>query len=140
MALTIDEVAPGEQQPESDHFFEADRSESGIHRNRHWRHAKGWFSYKLKDKNKEAAVLQITYWGEDKGRSFDIMINNTKIATVQLDGSQGENFYTVEYAIPSEVVQNAPNNTLVTKFVAHEGSVAGGVYYIRLLKKKAGIK
>ncbi|AHM61096.1 Acetyl-CoA carboxylase, biotin carboxylase [Flammeovirgaceae bacterium 311] len=133
---TIDQVAPGEQQPESDHFFEAEgKTESGVHQNRHWRHSSGWFSYRLKDANKEAARLRVTYYGLDKDRTFDILINNTKIATVKLDGSQGDQFYTVDYPIPASVVKNAPDNTLVTKFVAHEGSVAGGIYHVRLMKK-----
>src|SRR5690606_847178 len=48
-ARTIDKVAPGEQQPESDHFFSGSQSEAGIHNGRHWRHARDWFSYQLND-------------------------------------------------------------------------------------------
>ncbi|WP_224995364.1 glycoside hydrolase family 127 protein [Cesiribacter sp. SM1] len=132
---TIDQVAPGEQQPESDHFFKAEGTESGVHQNRHWRHATGWFSYNLKDEKGEAALLRITYYGQDKDRNFDILVNNTKIATVKLDGSHGDTFYTVDYPIPAELVKHAPDHTLVTKFVAHQGSVAGGIYYVRLMKK-----
>jgi DUF1680 family protein len=133
---TIDQVAPGEQQPESDHFFKGERTESGIHLNKHWRHAHGWFSYQLKDENKEASVLRVTYYGLDKDRNFDIMINEERIATVRLDGSQGDQFFSVDYPIPSEIVQNASDHTLVTKFKAHEGSIAGGIYGVRLLKKE----
>ena len=133
---TIDKVAPGEQQPESDHFFKAEGTESGVHQNRHWRHATGWFSYDLKDKNKEAAFLRITYFGLDKDRNFDILINNKKIATVKLDGSKGDQFYTVDYPIPAEIIKNAKNNILTTKFQAHPGSVAGGIYGVRLMKEK----
>ena len=133
---TIDKVAPGEQQPESDHFFKAEGTESGVYQNRHWRHATGWFSYDLKDKKGEAAFLRITYFGQDKDRNFDILINNKKIATVNLDGSKGDQFYTVDYPIPAEVVKNAKNNVLTTKFQAHPGSVAGGIYGVRLMKNE----
>ena len=135
LARTIDEVAPGEQQPESDHFFKAEGSESGVHKNRHWRHAHGWFSYELKDNNKEAAVLRITYYGLDEDRNFDILVNNKKIATVKLDGSRGDNFYTVDYPIPARILKDKDSNTLVTKFVAHKGSVAGGIYHVQLLRE-----
>ncbi len=135
-AQTIDQVAPGEQQPESDHFFKAEDTESGVHQDRHWRHATGWFSYELKDEKKEAAFLRITYYGLDKDRNFDILINDTRIATVELDGSQGDGFFTVDYPIPPNVVQEAPDNTLVTKFAAHKGSTAGGIYGVRLMKKE----
>lgn len=133
-ARTIDEVAPGEQQPESDHFFKGERTESGIHLNKHWRHAHGWFSYQLKNEEKEAAVLRVTYYGLDKDRHFDILINDTLIANVQLDGTEGDRFFTVDYPVPPEVMENASDNILETKFEAHEGSIAGGIYHVRLLR------
>jgi hypothetical protein len=74
---TIDQVAPGEQQPESDHNFKGENTESGVFNDRHWRHAAGWFSYDLKDPGKEGRKLRITYFGGDRDRTFDIFINNT---------------------------------------------------------------
>ncbi|MBN1377818.1 MAG: glycoside hydrolase family 127 protein [Gammaproteobacteria bacterium] len=138
-AITIDQVAPGEQQPESDHFFKGEQTESGANMLRHWRHAFNWFSYKLNDKSKEAKYLQITYFGADRGRNFDIFINDIKIASVALKGEHGAEFYSVDYPIPSAVAKNSDGH-LVTKFVAHKDSIAGGIYYVRLLraKEKAG--
>jgi uncharacterized protein len=135
-ATTIDQVAPGEQQPESEHAFKGERTESGTHQNRHWRHASGWFSYELRDPEREAHSLEITYFGQDSGRSFDIFINDTKISTVRMEGGRGDLFYTVSYPIPEQLVKDAPNGTLVTKFVAHPGSIAGGIYGIRLVRKE----
>jgi DUF1680 family protein len=134
-AITIDQVAPGEQQPESDHFFKGEDTESGVNMRRHWRHARGWFSYDLEDEHHEAKYLQITYFGADRGRQFDILINDTKIATVALQGERGAEFFAVEYPIPSAIVGQS-DGTLVTRFVAHEGSIAGGVYGVRLLREK----
>ena len=134
-AQTIDQVFPGEQQPESDHFFKGEQTETGVFKDRHWRHARKWFSYELKDENRQASRLRITYYGLDKGRNFDILINNTKIASVQLDGSGGDKFYTVDYKIPAEITKNAKGGVLETKFVAHEGSIAGGIYHVRLLRE-----
>lgn len=132
---TIDKVAPGEQQPESDHFFKGEDTESGIHKNRHWRHASSWFSYDLNNKDKEPALLQITYYGLDKDRNFDILINDDIIATVKLDGSKGDEFYSVDYIISTGVIQNAPVGKLTVKFAAHSGSIAGGIYGVRLLRR-----
>lgn len=132
---TIDKVAPGEQQPESDHFFKGEDTESGIHKNRHWRHASSWFSYNLNNKDKEPALLQITYYGLDKDRNFDILINDDIIATVKLDGSKGDQFYSVDYTIPTEIIQNAPDGKLTVKFAANSGSIAGGIYGVRLLRR-----
>lgn len=133
-SLTIDKVAPGEQQPESDHFFKGENTESGTYKDRHWRHARGWFSYDLNNKDKEPASLQVTYNGQDSGRNFDILINEERIATVKLDGSQGDKFYAVNYAIPMELVNKAVDGKLVVKFEAHPGSIAGGVFDVRLVR------
>jgi len=131
---TIDMVAPGEQQPESDHFMEMERSRQGVHRDRHWRDAEGWFSYKLNDPQKEAVILRVMYYGLDRNRHFSIFINNTRLADVLLEGKQGDTFFTVDYSVPPQVVQ-ASGGELVVKFQATEGSVAGGIYEVRLLKK-----
>ena len=131
---TIDQVAPGEQQPESDHNFKGENTESGVFNDRHWRHASGWFSYDFKNPNKEGRKLRITYFGGDRNRTFDIYLNNILLKTVSLDGSAGDKFFDVDYPIPETLVKNSLDNVLIVKFVAHQASVAGGIYYIRLLK------
>ncbi|MGV3589144.1 MAG: beta-L-arabinofuranosidase domain-containing protein [Adhaeribacter sp.] len=133
-ARTVDQVAPGEQQPESDHNFQGEKTESGVFNNRHWRHATGWFSYDLKNPKKEARTLQITYFGGDKNRNFDIYVNNTLLQTVKLDGSAGDKFYEVDYQLPTRIITKANSTNLNVKFVAHQNSTAGGIYYVRLLK------
>ena len=132
-ARTIDQVAPGEQQPESDHFFKAEGGESGLAKGRHWRHATSWFSYDLTDKKSEAKALRLTYSKGDAGRKFDILINGQLLAEVTLDDKAPRDIYTVDYAIPSALVA-AAGGKLVVKFVARKGSMAGGLYGLRLLK------
>lgn len=133
-AQTIDVVYAGEQQPESDHFFQGSGSQTGTFRDRHWRDARDWFSYQMKDKNGEAAKLRITYYGKDKDRHFYISANDVQIADVQLDGSKGDVFYSMEYNIPTTVLNAAKGKPLTIRFNAAEKSVAGGVYEVRLLK------
>ena len=130
-ARTIDQVAPGEQQPESDHHYQGEKTESGVNQDRHWRQARGWFSYDLKNPNKEARKLRVTYFGGDRDRNFDIFVNDKLFKTVQLDGEQGEKFFDVDYELPEGV---ASASTMRLKFVPHTNSIAGGIYYIRLLK------
>ncbi|MCA1744923.1 MAG: glycoside hydrolase family 127 protein, partial [Bacteroidales bacterium] len=133
-AETIDRIDTGQQQPESDHNFQSENSEAGIHQNRHWRHAAGWFSYDLNDPQSEAAQLRITYFGGDAGRSFDILLNHKVLATVNLDGSQGPAFFDVDYAIPEEIKQMNQSGKMKLTFKAHDNSIAGGVYFIRLMR------
>ncbi|MFT2010867.1 glycoside hydrolase family 127 protein [Pontibacter sp. 13R65] len=128
---TVDQVATGEQQPESDHNFKGEGTDMGTHQNRFWRHATKWFSYDLRNKNREAKMLRITYFGQDKDRSFDILVNDVLVKTVKLDGSKGDTFYEEDYQLPQKVQQS---EKLTVKFVAHKGSVAGGIYHVRLMK------
>lgn len=133
-ARTIDQVAPGEQQPEAEHNFKGERTSTGINDNRFWRDARGWFSYELSDPEKEAKTLRITYFGLDKDRVFDMYINNEKLATVKLEGDKGDTFYDIDYEIPRNFIEKSNDEMINLKFVAAENSKAGGIYHIRLLK------
>lgn len=131
-ANTIDQVAPGEQQPESDHFYKGEQSEAGLYNGRHWRHSRAWFSYDLNDKQLEAKTLQITYAGIDAGRRFEIRLNDVLIAKVESSGN-AKDFFTVDYAIPQTLVKKS-GGKYTLKFIAAPGSVAGGIYGVRLLR------
>lgn len=130
-ARTVDQVAPGEQQPESDHGFQGEQTNAGTFRDRHWRDAAHWFSYNLQNPKREAKTLRLTYFGGDKNRYFTILVNGQPLTQVKLDGSQGNAFYEADYALP-EAVRKAP--VLTVKFAAAAGSTAGGIYDVLLLK------
>ena len=132
-ARTIDRVAPGEQQPESDHFFKGERSEAGINNGRHWRHASRWFSYELNDPKREARALRLTFAKVDAGRQFDVLVNGELLASVTLKADAKEDIYTVDYPIPDALRQRAQGR-LSVRFVARPGSMAGGLYGLRLLR------
>lgn len=132
-ARTIDQVAPGQQQPESDHFFRGEGIEAGVNGGRHWRHATKWFSYELKDPKGEAKLLQLTFARADAGRRFDIEVNGVLVAEVALTGNAGQEFYTVDYPLPATILKAEPQ-ALSVRFVAKPGSIAGGLYGLRLLR------
>lgn len=132
--ITIDMVYPGEQQPESDHFFKGEQTNAGTYKDRHWRTARGWFSYQLTDAKKEAGYLRLSYYGRDDNRKFKILVNDQLLASVSLDGSKGDKFYEVDYPIPSSFI-SAASAKLTVKFVAEEGSETAGIYELRLIKK-----
>ncbi len=132
-ARTIDQVAPGEQQPESDHFFKGEGIEAGVNGGRHWRHASKWFSYELKDPKGEAKLLQLTFARADAGRRFDIEVNGVLVVEVALTGDAGQEFYTVDYPLPATIPKAEPQ-ALSVRFVAKPGSIAGGLYGLRLLR------
>jgi len=129
-ARTIDQVAPGEQQPESDHFFKGDGADAGLNGARHWRRASGWFSYELKDRDAAARVLRLTFASGDAGRAFDVVLNGRMLQAVAVE-RRDEAFYDLDLLVPAGA---ARDGRLEVKFVAHPGSMAGGLYGLRLLR------
>lgn len=133
-AITIDQVAPGEQQPEADHGFKGEGAESGIAAAGRWRHARQWFSYELSDPQGQARLLRLSFAKGDAGRRFDLVVNGQRIAEIELarPDAPGE-IYTRDFALPAELVARA-GGRLTVKFVARADSIAGGLYGLRLLR------
>jgi len=135
-AQTIDQVAPGEQQPESDHAFKGEGAENGIAPAGRWRHAKQWFSYDLNDAKAEARTLRLSFAKGDAGRRFDLVVNGQLIAEITLDRPDTpDEVYTRDFPLPPELVR-AAGGKLNVKFVARPGSIAGGLYGLRLLRSE----
>ena len=134
---TIDQINPGEQQPETEHGYAGEGSRAGVNGQRHWRDATDWFSYQLSDPEHQAASLRLTYFAGDKGRHFAIYINDIKLADVSLQGAAAEDFYDVDYPLTPAMRQSAAKGQYTVKFVAQPGSIAGGLYGVRLLKAGA---
>lgn len=131
-AQTLDQVAPGEQQPESDHGFKGEGVESGIHQSARWRHARQWFSYVLNDKELQARVLRLSFAGGDAGRRFDLFVNDQLVSEITLAANE-QPIYSRDFELPAELAK-ASGGTLTVKFVAKPGSIAGGLYGLRLLR------
>jgi DUF1680 family protein len=134
---TIDYVATGEQQPEADHAMETKNSHSGTNLNEFYRDARdgGYFSYRLATDGEEDLSLMVRYWGYEWGsREFDIFIDDEKLVSEDNTDRWFESkFQVVTYDIPDSMVEG--KKSVRVKFQAHRGSTAGGVYYIRLLRK-----
>lgn len=130
---TIDRLNPGQQQPESDHGFKGEDTETGLQSNRQFRNAKGWFSYNLKNPGGDARVLRLTYYGKDSGKKFDIYLNGILIASQELKGEKGDRFFDVDYELPKSLLQNSKEGFTV-RFVGKEGSKTGDIYFLRLLR------
>lgn len=133
-AITLDQINPGEQQPEAEHGYKGEDSGAGVNQQRHWRDAKAWFSYQLSDPLGLAKTLRLTYFNGDKGRQFSVWFNGIKLADVNLSGDSEQAFYDVDYAISESMLNTAKNGKHEVKFVAEQNSIAGGLYGVRLLK------
>jgi hypothetical protein len=130
-AATLDMLTAGQQQPEVEHDLKGEEMKTGVHEGRPWRHGK-WFQYTLNPRGERAAELEVTYWGGDNGRTFDILANGTKLATQTLDNGKPGEFFRVRYPIPAHLLEG-PGTRLEIRFVASRW-LAGGVYEVRLMK------
>ncbi|HEY8899160.1 MAG TPA: glycoside hydrolase family 127 protein [Chthoniobacterales bacterium] len=136
-AATLDAVQPGFQQSEVEHNFQSENSETGSFRDRKWRDARtgGWFSYDLAvDPNKPMALI-VTYFGGDRGRTFDVLVDGKKVATQKLDGRQNGKFLNVVYALPADSTRRKTKVTVRLQGVGN--SLAGGAYDLRVLQADA---
>ena len=134
---TVDFVAPGEQQPEADHFIQKQNSNTGNQHDEFWRDARdnGYFSYELSTNNETGLSILVKYWGAEWGnRKFEIYIDDKKLITEDNTGKWNQSkFQHIEYAIPEAMVKG--KNKVRIKFQALPGSTAGAVYYLQLVRK-----
>ncbi len=138
-ARTVDEMRPGEQQPEHDHALQNEKSTTGDGPDGggHWRDARdgGWFSFDLKTLPGTPQDLVCTYWGSEEGnRTFDILVNGTKVATQTLHEDKPGQYFDVVTPLPAELV--AGKSKVTVRFQAHPGAMAGGLFGCRLVRRK----
>jgi uncharacterized protein len=135
---TIDFVATGEQQPETDHAMQSENSGTGNTHNEFYRDASrgGFFSYEMKTNSETNLSLIVRYWGAEwGGRKFDIYIDDELLLTENNTGRWNKSeFQDVEYTIPSSMVNG--KNHIRLRFQALPHNTAGAVYHVRLVKTK----
>ena len=132
-AITIDKVVCGEQQPESDHFIINENSGTGFIDDIHWREAKGWFSYQLKNRNKNAKFLYLKYFDKDKNRKLNISINNNEIAQFEFEGKHYDKLQTMIIDIPQEF---ADKDILEVRIAGQDNCITPKIAEIRVLNSK----
>ncbi len=135
---STDFVAPGEQQPETDHAMQAERSMTGNTQNVFYRTASngGFFSYDMATQSRTDLSLYVKYWGvNDWGtKIFDIYIDDEKLVTVNnIKRWNTSQFKTEEYPIPASMLKG--KKSVRVKFQTSAGTEIGGIYEVRLVKK-----
>ncbi|MCW3787263.1 glycoside hydrolase family 127 protein [Plebeiibacterium sediminum] len=138
---TTDKVQPGQQQPEADHYMETENSHTGVTSNEFWRDARngGFFSYKMNTKGQTDLALRLRYWGSNwNNRKFEIYIDDELLATEDIRKWNISDFKEETYLIPVSMLEG--KESVRVKFQAPEKGIAGGIFYVRLFKPKAGEK
>ncbi len=136
-ARTTDKVQPGEQQPESDHFMETDRSQVGNTNDVFYRDASDghYFSYMLQTGGQTDLSLRLKYWGvgEWKSHEFDILVDDVLVKEVNNTGKYRISEFKYEtYPVPAELLKG--KTQVRVKFVAKPRKQIGEIYEVRLVK------
>ncbi|MDO9375710.1 MAG: glycoside hydrolase family 127 protein [Ferruginibacter sp.] len=134
-AHTVDVLRIGEMQPERDHDLKGEKTITGDEHNRKWRMAgeDGFMTFNMKLDSSSLNTLICTYWGMDnRGRTFDIFVNDTKLATEDLNKYKGSKFYNISYPIPIELTKGQTN--AIIRFVPKKNNSAGPVYGVKMVK------
>lgn len=133
---TIDNFRIGEMQPERDHNLQAsERSYVDIAMGRTGREARAnnYFSFEMKVQPDVSNSLLLTYIGDDKDRTFDILVDGTKIATVDWKGGKTGKFYDEVYPLPADLIKD--KTKIVVRIEANQGRTAGRVFGCRTIRK-----
>ena len=135
-ARTVDEVLPGDKQSESDHHVRGEKSDPIEALDRSLRHAYdgGWFAYDLAVPTNGSADLVVTYWGGETGRrTFDILVDEQKLATQSLHQDDPGHFWDKTYPVPDDLTKD--KDKITVKFQAEPGNYAGGVFGLRTISR-----
>ena len=106
-ARTLDVMRLGEMQPERDHGFATDIAEVSSRlghpgRSLMWTSGK-YFEFDLAVDPK-GTVLQVTYWGQDVHKNFDITVDGGLLTNETLAVPGEESFRVVAYDLPAAMV------------------------------------
>jgi DUF1680 family protein len=134
-ARTMDILRIGEMQPERDHNFSGESATTGEDHQKKWRSTEngGYLLYEMKvDANAQNTLIN-TYWGMDnRGRTFDILIDGVKLTTEDLNQYKESRFYDITYTIPIELTKGKQKVTI--KLLPKKDNSAGPVYGSRMVK------
>lgn len=126
---TVDLIFPGEQQPESDHGIQYEQAETGTNKDRHFRRAKGWFSYHLKAKD-EASHILIMLRKEDRNKVSILLNNEPLTVSPTVSETDKDGFITLSYPLP----QKLNTGSYPIRFSPDGTEWTPAIYEVRLLK------
>ncbi len=132
--MTIDAVAPGEQQPEVEHDLRGAGMATGQHLGRLWRDADEWFGYSLYARDKDPVTLMLTFYGGEWGRSFEVLVNGHSFGEIGLHGSRHNHFIDKVFELTPELREAArAGEPLRLELRASPNTRTGRLFGVRLL-------
>jgi DUF1680 family protein len=120
-AITVDKINCGEQQPEVDHQYKGEQSNSGYDDEKFWRSTRSYISYQLQNKNMEAKFLEISSLDVIDPKKIEIVINDVIVEIISNENK------TIKIKMPK--IEN-----IRLKISAKDKIVTPRFYQIRILK------
>ncbi|GAB3280095.1 glycoside hydrolase family 127 protein [Larkinella harenae] len=121
-AKTLDKVSFGEQQPEVDHQYKGEKSESGSDDDgRFWRNTRSYISYQLQNKNREGNRIEISLLDNYKPDNVSILINEKPAEFMASEGK-------------SIVLKVGDSESVAIRIQANNGRPTPRFHQIRILK------
>jgi hypothetical protein len=133
-AVTIAHADPGDRGSEKK--FNQQGVETSVIRSdgRAGRRAIQWFSYDLPVTGDGPFALVATYNGDQRRpRSFDVLVNGTRVGSETQPQSSVSRFYDKEYAVPAALIRD--RSALAVRFEATNGLEVTPVFGVRLVKR-----
>lgn len=134
--MTIDFFELGEMQPERNHSFNSEKAWVHDFKHKKYREADrgGWFSFEMSVYAGQPMAMVFEYWGGFPGsRTFDIIVNDSKIATTNLSSIKPGEFFFQQYDLPDELTVDG--GKIKVKLVPHDGHRAGPLFSVRTIKR-----
>jgi DUF1680 family protein len=133
---TIAYVQPGEMQPERDFNYQAADGVRIVRAlDQPGRRGGDWFAFDLPTDPKHPMALVITYFSGERRRAaetFEILVDGQAIAAEQIESSQPERLYPMQYPIPPALAQGKERVTIRFQKAGTSGAIPG-IYGIRLI-------
>lgn len=129
-AITVDEIALGEQQPEADHFYKSGKTKSGNVDGFFWRSPEDWMSYQLKNKHKNAEEVQLTFIPSEGNSRVDIYINGILLIEEEVRKTTDKAPFKRSYTLHSDMKDS---DLLEIRFEAVKGFPSPKINHVRLI-------
>ncbi len=135
-SATVAFVQPGETETERGFNQQGDNSSIQRVNGRAGRTGRGWFSYDVAVDSTRPVALVVTYNTDSRRpRTFDILVDGTRIAQQQFDATSVSRFTDVEYAVPATLVRDKQKVTV--RFEATNGNDVAAVFGLRMIRADA---
>lgn len=120
-AITVDKINCGEQQPEVDHQYKGEQSNSGYDDEKFWRSTRSYISYQLQNKNNAGNYIEISTLDAIDAKKFEILINDAVPEIITIEKN------TIKIKVPK-------SDTISLKIMAKDKMPTPRFTQIRILK------